>query len=323
LSNSSGTVEALVTIFNEGSDQINVSQSTTNGVYSLSVWPNVYDLNYNIYHIQNFFIKLLSLTISSNLQDVVDDINSLSNGLSFKLDITNDQEIQVYSDQKPISVKANGVELIEGTLPLQLDEWYFDSGNNILHIKVSLTSTTTSTTTIPVTTTTVTTTSTTSTLMTTTTSTTTTITGTEKTFGNTIVGNLDWWTGGNTIQCCRFNLPEDGIVSKITIHMYSGTNHNHKCAIYDSSGNLQRVTEELYFSTGWDWKEFSFLSSISLSTGDYYLCYWGNLGTTLKRSSGSLNQAFSNPISYNGFPESITKENEYNYNVSIYATYTT
>jgi hypothetical protein len=212
LSNSSRTLDVLVMIFNQASDQVNTSQSTSNGVYSLYVWPDVYDLQYDILHIPNFFIKLISLSITSNLQDVVDEINQLSNGVSFKVDITNNQEIQVYSSQEPISVKANGIELIEGTLPLQLDEWYYDSVDDILHMKVSLTSTTTSTTTIPVTTTTSTT-----TIPTSTTSIATTTTVPVTTTTTTIPGGHVFEDGFETGDFSAWDYETENEIADITI----------------------------------------------------------------------------------------------------------
>lgn len=158
LRNETGTIEAYVSVYNQETDKINTSQTTSDGNYGLGVWPNVYDLQYNIldFFIPNFWLKLISLNIASDLQNVVNYVNGYSsqNKVSFRVDITDDQEIQVYSPDEPKSIKANGVELTEGTLPLSTNEWFYDSSEKKLYMKVGLTTTTSTTTTVPDTTTT-------------------------------------------------------------------------------------------------------------------------------------------------------------------------
>lgn len=146
VNNNNQPVNARVITYNKDTSQENASDTTVNGDYTFNIWPDIYDLQYNILDIPNLFIKLLSLSIISNPQNIVDNFNSFSNGISFEVDISEDQEIQVYSDEKPKSVKANDLELTEATLPISTNEWYYDEANDILHMKVSLPTSTTTTT---------------------------------------------------------------------------------------------------------------------------------------------------------------------------------
>jgi len=152
--NSTGPIEANISIYNQGTETINTSAITSGGDYSLSVWPDVYDLQYSIleFFISNFFIKLMSLDIVSDLPNVVNYVTESSKNINFTVNISTDQEIQVYSEQVPKAVKANGVQLTgTSSLPISTNEWFYASSQKKLYINVS--SVTATTTTTPTTTT--------------------------------------------------------------------------------------------------------------------------------------------------------------------------
>lgn len=162
LMNATDTIEANITVYNQDTDQVNASTLTTGGSYSLDVWPDVYDLRYNIleFFISNFFIKLMSINIFSDLPDVLNRVTGYpSENITFTVNITTDQMIQVHSEDKPKNVTANGILLTEGSYPPQSNEWYYNLSEEKLHMKVSppvtTTTTTSTTTTISETTTTV------------------------------------------------------------------------------------------------------------------------------------------------------------------------
>jgi len=159
LRNTTGLIQANVSIYNQGTDRINISQVTSNGNYDLTVLPGVYDIQYNILNIPNFFIKLISFNIISNLQNIVNYVNKIGNSISFTVDITGNQGLQVYSEQKPSSVKVNGTEMTEvSSLPVSANTWFYNSTGKRLHMianpTLSTTTTTTSTTTSSITSTT-------------------------------------------------------------------------------------------------------------------------------------------------------------------------
>jgi hypothetical protein len=195
------------------------------------------------------------------------------------------------------------------------------------------TTTTTSVSTTTIATTTSTTTPTTTTTVQTSTSTTTSIPTGEKTFGKTSNGESDanmWDIGSDNIVCSKFSLSEAGDVSKLSVYFYSGYGEKFKTAIYDINGNLKGVTEEKIFQYGhsWVWEDFVSSTPVSLSVGDYYLCFWAYQVDDLRFNgvryiSGTPSQSFTKSEPYNGFPDPIVKETEYDREIYIYATYTT
>jgi len=163
-------VDADVTVYNQETNEINTSQITTDGNYNLGVWPDVYDLQFNIleFFIQNFWIKLMSFNVASNLIDVVNYVTGYSseNKVSFRVDIITDQEIQVFSEDEPVTVKVNEIEMTRESSKSELtpNEWFYNSTEKKLYliaspvlpttIPTTTTSSTTTTTTISGTTTT-------------------------------------------------------------------------------------------------------------------------------------------------------------------------
>jgi len=148
LRNTTGIIQSNIIIYNQGTNQINTSQITSNGNYNLGIWPGIYDLQYNILHIPNFFIKIISINIISNLQNVINYVNRIGNSISFTADITGDKEIQVYSDSIPNRILKNGTVLQNVSSYPQLisNSWYYNSSENKIYMKVNSVVTTTTTT---------------------------------------------------------------------------------------------------------------------------------------------------------------------------------
>jgi hypothetical protein len=338
LQNETSTIEANISIFNQGTDQINISQITSGGNYILNVWPDVYDLEYNIldFFIQNFWIKLISLSINSNLQDVVNGVTGYSGkNITFTVNITTDQEIQVYSDDKPRTVKVNGIELTEGTLLLSPNEWYYDSDNQRLRMIVSPTTTTTTvaTTTIPTTTTTIGTTTTTPVTSTTTIpeTTTTTIPGTEKTFGKTDVGDSSYTGSEDRIYLYKATLTENGDVTKISVYgqLSSSGSGVMQCAIYDDDSGephaLIGVSVEVTIDNTLQWWNFTFDPAVFLTAADYWIGW--NQGDYISfryyfDSVSDTSRWLGNQEYNDGFPNPIGSMNHLDKQISIFATYT-
>jgi len=119
------------------------TNTDSNGKYLLAVSQAVYDVQYNIpsFFIPNFFIKLISLNVTSDLSDLVNYVTGYpaENKISFTVNVTDNQTIQTYSPEKPKRVLINGPEITEvnALSDLKDDTWYYDSTSKILTIKLS------------------------------------------------------------------------------------------------------------------------------------------------------------------------------------------
>ena len=139
LKNTTYRIDANISIYNEGTDVLNVSQKTLNGNYEISLWPNVYDLKFDFFSFPNLFIKFVSFPVYSNVINVINNINKYDNELSFTLDVHNDQEIQVYSEEEPKIVTINGTRLVRvfSKSELATNKWYYNSSEKMLYIVVN------------------------------------------------------------------------------------------------------------------------------------------------------------------------------------------
>lgn len=113
------------------------------GNYFLYVTPGVYDLKYEIldFIISNFYIKLPSLNINSNLMDPINSVsqypsqNNLFN-ISFSFDNTKSKIVNTYSSYKPNRVIIDGTTTTEVFSLSQLRNytWLYNSTENRLYI---------------------------------------------------------------------------------------------------------------------------------------------------------------------------------------------
>ena len=119
---------------------VSYTQTSLDGTYSLSVPLGVYDVEYNIsnFYIDNFFIKLLSVNVNSEIHDLVNYVTGdpSLNKIAFMVDITENQIIQTYSPSKPSKVllnKTNTTEVPSLEL-LEPKKWFFNSNEKKLFI---------------------------------------------------------------------------------------------------------------------------------------------------------------------------------------------
>lgn len=100
------SISANITLYNAGAnDEIITTQTTSDGRYNLSTEAKIYDIEYKLlssFLIPNFWIKLSSLNITSNLNDLVNYITEYlsENKISFTVNINGSQIIQTYSPEK-------------------------------------------------------------------------------------------------------------------------------------------------------------------------------------------------------------------------------
>jgi len=137
-------VQASITLFNQGTAISNATgQTDTNGNYTLSTYSNTYDIFYNLsnFFIQNFWIKLMSFNLNEDKRDVINYITQYpsENKLSFTVDITRNQTVQLYSPERPKRVLMNGTNITEVSSILELrdDTWFYDSNEKKLYIIIN------------------------------------------------------------------------------------------------------------------------------------------------------------------------------------------
>lgn len=104
-----------------------------NGYYFLRVPTGIYDVNYSL---QNFYIKIMSLNLDSDRKDLLNYISLQNNKTTFKINNTNGQIIQVYSEKKPSRVFADSINLMEVNSldELNINNWFYNSTEKKLYI---------------------------------------------------------------------------------------------------------------------------------------------------------------------------------------------
>jgi hypothetical protein len=135
-------------------------------------------------------------------------------------------------------------------------------------------------------------------------------------------GGNDWYLGDPTIVGCKFSLPENGEVTKISVYQYYGLNC--KCAVYGVDGSFKGQTVQVYYDGPSEWIDYAFTTPLALPAGEYYLCFWSTLDAHIFWDDGLTNQLFTKVLPYTGtFPDPLGAVDEYlDREFSIYATYT-
>jgi hypothetical protein len=138
-------IQAEITLYQHGTENIITSNSTdANGNYILYFIPGIYDLNYKIidFFITDFWIKLLSLNITSDVQDLVNYVTQypLENKLTFTVNVTNNQKIETYCTDKPRRVLINGTDATEVSSLSELTDntWFYNSSEKKIHMNVTI-----------------------------------------------------------------------------------------------------------------------------------------------------------------------------------------
>ena len=134
-------VQANITIYQQGKEII-VSTTQTNsfGSYSMSIPSGVYDVQYNLtdFSIPNYWIKLLSVNITSDTDDLLVHATESPNKVTFAINITKNATVQTYSVTKPYRISQNGTSLTEvgSQTEVKNNKWYY-SENKIYFIATS------------------------------------------------------------------------------------------------------------------------------------------------------------------------------------------
>lgn len=141
---SNNPIPATITLYNPGTNNMNLTAQTSgDGSYRLSALSGFYDIQYNInnFFIPNFWIKLNTLNITSDLKDLVNYVSGSSseNKISFTVGINNSQTVQTYSDKKPNRVLINSTTIpqVNSISELKNNTWFYDSAGKKLYIIIS------------------------------------------------------------------------------------------------------------------------------------------------------------------------------------------
>jgi parallel beta-helix repeat protein len=156
---------------------------------------------------------------------------------------------------------------------------------------------------------------------------------TEKTFGKTTVGTIADFNPVPTLQVQRFQLTENGTVSKLTIYVggQSSTCNIIGVIYADNAGvptTLIAKTPPTNVAGTTGWHDLVFSSPISLTAGYYHLGWLSGASTTLTTyydagGTHTWNTALQSGAPFYPTPPNPFKvENHNAYTFSIYATYT-
>lgn len=135
-------VKANITLYQSGTNIINATNQTdVSEEYSFSILPSVYDILYNItnFYIQNYWLKLNSVNISSNTYNKLTHVTGypLQNKTSLIFNITGNQAILSYSIDKPRRVLKNNTALTEYPFLENITSnqgWYYNSTKKITYV---------------------------------------------------------------------------------------------------------------------------------------------------------------------------------------------
>ena len=149
----------------------------------------------------------------------------------------------------------------------------------------------------------------------------------DPTFGYTSAGATTA-TSESTIAGSLFTLGEAGDVTQLNAFVDVATGRATKMAVYDSTGNLEGVSDEVTLVTGDDSTDVTYTlpSNISLTAADYYLTHWGPSvgGTNGVFGDSTGGTSFSDIFrTYDGsYPDPVSyTEGSGTFKISMYATY--
>ena len=104
------------------------------GNYLLTIPQGTYNINYSL---SNLWISLPSFNLDSNKLNLVNFIYQSSKKVSFNLNLTQDQTVQIPSLDKPIKVQINGTPISEvsSLSSLVTNTWFYDSAGKKLYVR--------------------------------------------------------------------------------------------------------------------------------------------------------------------------------------------
>lgn len=105
-------INAIIVIYDQSGNVINTKDTDSYGNYNLALAAGTYDIKYDIanFFLPDIFIKMLSMDIESAPRNMLMSATEYpsDNKVSFILNSTGTQEIQIYSGYRPDDIKING-----------------------------------------------------------------------------------------------------------------------------------------------------------------------------------------------------------------------
>ncbi|HKZ45543.1 MAG TPA: hypothetical protein VJ343_02450, partial [archaeon] len=110
--------------------------TTSNGNYVLTIAQGTYNINYSL---QNLWISLPSFNLDSNKMNLVNFIYQSNKKVSFNINMSQEQTVQVSSSDKPIRVQINGtlISEVSSLSSLTANTWFYDSAGKRLYTKAA------------------------------------------------------------------------------------------------------------------------------------------------------------------------------------------
>lgn len=136
-------VDATVSIYDEGTENVVESAQTSEGGYDIELTMGTYDVKYALAdpYFENFWVKISSINLISDIADLLSVITESpsENTISFNITTNQAESIETYSSANPLSVKVHGSPANEVGSLSQLVEntWFFDQSTNQLYIRSS------------------------------------------------------------------------------------------------------------------------------------------------------------------------------------------
>jgi len=122
------------------------SETNTSGNYILKLTSNMYDVTNTYdatYSISNFFIpgfwiKLPSLNVDSDLQNLLNDVTGYPSANKLSFTVNGNRVVQIYSQNKPRVILINGTTVGEASSMAELkgNTWFYDSVQKKIYVKI-------------------------------------------------------------------------------------------------------------------------------------------------------------------------------------------
>lgn len=148
------------------------------------------------------------------------------------------------------------------------------------------------------------------------------------TFGKTDIGGSNQSTGGiEYLIVCKYTMPENGTITKITAYIRNSGATNGKAAIYSDNAGAPNVkhaeSNEVSIGAGYSWVDFTISHVNNAGSVPLWLGVCVDDGWQQKYDAGAANQQAYKEVVYPAYPDPYGAPDGYQaFAFSIYATYT-
>jgi hypothetical protein len=135
LRNTTNAIQATIIVYQQN-NVVTTSQTDSNGNYTLTLMPGMYDVQYNItnFYIPNLYIRVPSLDMRySEVYDAVKSVtgNVESNNISIILNMFKPKTVQISSNSIPTRVSQNGsyIKNVSSLSELKNNSWFYEDSS--------------------------------------------------------------------------------------------------------------------------------------------------------------------------------------------------